>query len=32
MFTVIGAIASFERESMLECQREGFAKAKAEGI
>jgi DNA invertase Pin-like site-specific DNA recombinase len=31
MFTVIGAIAAFEREMMLERQREGIAKAKAEG-
>jgi DNA invertase Pin-like site-specific DNA recombinase len=31
MFTVIGAIAYFERELMLERQREGIAKAKAEG-
>ena len=31
MFTVIGAIATFEREMMLERQREGIAKAKAEG-
>jgi DNA invertase Pin-like site-specific DNA recombinase len=31
MFTVIGAIACFEREMMLERQREGIAKAKAEG-
>jgi DNA invertase Pin-like site-specific DNA recombinase len=31
MFTVIGAIACFERELMLERQREGIAKAKAEG-
>jgi DNA invertase Pin-like site-specific DNA recombinase len=31
MFTVIGAIATFERELMLERQREGIAKAKAEG-
>jgi len=30
MFTVIGAIATFEREMMLERQREGIAKAKAE--
>jgi len=28
MFTVIGAIACFERELMLERQREGIAKAK----
>jgi DNA invertase Pin-like site-specific DNA recombinase len=31
MFTVIGAIACFERELMLERQREVIAKAKAEG-
>lgn len=31
MFTIIGAIAAFERELMLERQREGVAKAKAEG-
>jgi DNA invertase Pin-like site-specific DNA recombinase len=31
MFTVIGAIATFEREMMLERQREGIAKAKSEG-
>jgi DNA invertase Pin-like site-specific DNA recombinase len=31
MFTVIGAIACFERELMLERQREGVARAKAEG-
>jgi DNA invertase Pin-like site-specific DNA recombinase len=31
MFTIIGAIATFEREMMLERQREGIAKAKAEG-
>jgi DNA invertase Pin-like site-specific DNA recombinase len=31
MFAVIGAIACFERELMLERQREGIAKAKAEG-
>jgi len=31
MFTVVGAIATFERELMLERQREGIAKAKAEG-
>jgi DNA invertase Pin-like site-specific DNA recombinase len=31
LFTVIGAIACFERELMLERQREGIAKAKAEG-
>ena len=31
MFTMIGAIAEFEREMMLERQREGIARAKAEG-
>ena len=31
MFTVIGAVATFKRELMLERQREGIAKAKAEG-
>lgn len=31
MFTMIGAIAEFERAMMLERQREGIAKAKAEG-
>jgi len=31
MLTVIGAIACFERELMLERQREGIAKAKAQG-
>jgi DNA invertase Pin-like site-specific DNA recombinase len=31
MFTVIGAVACFERELMLERQREGIAKAKSEG-
>lgn len=31
MFTVIGAAAAFEREMMLERQRLGIAKAKAEG-
>lgn len=30
IFTIIGAIACFEREMMLERQREGIAKAKAE--
>ena len=29
--TMIGAIGQFEREMMLERQREGIAKAKAEG-
>lgn len=31
MVTVLGAVAAFERELMLERQREGIAKAKAEG-
>ncbi len=31
MLTVLGAVAEFEREIMLERQREGIAKAKAEG-
>jgi DNA invertase Pin-like site-specific DNA recombinase len=31
LFTMIGAIAAFEREMMLERQWEGIAKAKAEG-
>lgn len=31
MLTVLGAVAQFEREVMLERQREGIAKAKAEG-
>lgn len=31
MLTVLGAIAEFERELMLERQREGIAKAKAAG-
>lgn len=31
MLTVLGAIAQFEREIMLERQREGIAKAKMEG-
>jgi DNA invertase Pin-like site-specific DNA recombinase len=31
MFTVIGAVGAFERELMLERQREGVAEAKAEG-
>jgi DNA invertase Pin-like site-specific DNA recombinase len=31
MLTMLGAIAQFEREMMLERQREGIAKAKAEG-
>ncbi len=31
MFTMIGAIGEFERSMMLERQREGIAKARAEG-
>ncbi|WP_064693427.1 recombinase family protein [Rhizobium aegyptiacum] len=31
MLSVLGAVAQFEREMMLERQREGVAKAKAEG-
>ncbi|WP_096786843.1 recombinase family protein [Rhodobacter sp. CZR27] len=31
MLNVLGAVAQFEREMMLERQREGIAKAKAEG-
>jgi DNA invertase Pin-like site-specific DNA recombinase len=31
MFNMLGAIAQFERELMLERQREGVAKPKAEG-
>ncbi len=31
MLTILGAVAQFEREMMLERQREGIAKAKAEG-
>jgi DNA invertase Pin-like site-specific DNA recombinase len=31
MLSVVGAVAQFEREMMLERQREGIAKAKAEG-
>lgn len=31
MLTVLGGVAQFEREVMLERQREGIAKAKAEG-
>jgi DNA invertase Pin-like site-specific DNA recombinase len=31
MMTIVGAIAQFEREMMLERQREGIAKAKADG-
>lgn len=30
MLTVLGAVAQFEREMMLERQREGIAKAKSE--
>src|SRR5262249_32644616 len=32
MLNVLGSIAQFEREIMLERQREGIAKAKAEGL
>jgi DNA invertase Pin-like site-specific DNA recombinase len=32
MFNMLGAIAQFERELMLERQREGVSKAKAEGV
>jgi DNA invertase Pin-like site-specific DNA recombinase len=32
MLYVLGSIAQFEREIMLERQREGIAKAKAEGL
>ncbi len=32
MFNIIGCIAQFEREMMLERQREGIAKAKADGM
>ena len=32
MLNVIGSVAQFEREMMLERQREGIAKAKAEGL
>lgn len=32
MLTMLGAIATFEREMMLERQAEGIARAKAEGI
>jgi len=32
MLNVIGSIAQFEREMMLERQREGIAKAKADGV
>jgi DNA invertase Pin-like site-specific DNA recombinase len=32
MLTVLGAVAQFEREMMLERQREGIAKAKSEGL
>jgi len=31
MLSVVGGVAEFEREMMLERQREGIAKAKAEG-
>lgn len=31
MLTMLGAVAEFERALMLERQREGIAKAKAEG-
>jgi DNA invertase Pin-like site-specific DNA recombinase len=31
MFNMLGSIAQFERELMLERQREGIAKAKTEG-
>ena len=31
MLTMLAAVAAFERELMLERQREGIAKAKAEG-
>lgn len=31
MLNVVGSVAQFEREMMLERQREGIAKAKAEG-
>ena len=31
LFTMVAAIGAFERELMLERQREGIAKAKAEG-
>jgi len=31
MLNIVGAIAQFEREMMLERQREGISKAKAEG-
>ena len=31
LFNMIGAVAQFEREIMLERQREGIARAKAEG-
>ena len=32
MLNVLGGVAQFEREMMLERQREGIAKAKAEGV
>ena len=31
MLVILGAVAQFERDMMLERQREGIAKAKAEG-
>jgi DNA invertase Pin-like site-specific DNA recombinase len=31
LFTMIGAVATFEREMMLERQREGIARAKSQG-
>lgn len=31
MLNILGSVAQFEREIMLERQREGIAKAKAEG-
>jgi len=31
MLTILGSIAEFEREIMLERQREGIAKAQSEG-
>ena len=32
MLSMLGSVAQFEREMMLERQREGIAKAKAEGL
>ena len=32
MLSVLGGVAAFEREMMLELQREGIAKAKADGV